>query len=213
MPRDTSKMEPIEIIGRALLEGASQSIENMEAEGQRELVAEAGTRLPTKVLHTSEEMLRKLGFCLGPILKGDPLFREGSLPDGWTIVPTEHSMHSEILDDQGRLRASIFYKAAHYDRYAHITACTRFQKRTKFPDAYTGTESVKEGVWDVAKQEWVFLSEESTNPIFDNGLSRERDQWLEKNYPKHDDPTEYWEERSRLRSSEIKEPDKQEGGR
>jgi hypothetical protein len=43
-----------------------------------------------------------------------------SLPPGWKVVPTDHSMWSDLVDAKGEKRASIFYKAAFYDRDAFI---------------------------------------------------------------------------------------------
>ena len=41
------------------------------------------------------------------------------MPQGWTRRATDHDMHSEILDEAGKIRISVFYKAAFYDRRAH----------------------------------------------------------------------------------------------
>lgn len=42
------------------------------------------------------------------------------LPDGWKKVGTNHDMHSDLVDETGKVRASIFYKAAFYDRRADM---------------------------------------------------------------------------------------------
>lgn len=59
-----------------------------------------------------------LGFRFGNVV--DELFVQASFPAGWRKRPCEHSMWSELLDDVGAVRAMIFYKAAFYDRRAHI---------------------------------------------------------------------------------------------
>ena len=56
---------------------------------------------------------------LGPV-PNDALFQYVTLPEGWHKQPTEHSMWSHLLDDKDRKRASIFYKAAFYDRSAQL---------------------------------------------------------------------------------------------
>ena len=53
-------------------------------------------------------------------LPDDPLFVDAQLPDGWRVEATDHSMWSNLLDDQGMVRGSIFYKAAFYDRDAFM---------------------------------------------------------------------------------------------
>ena len=50
----------------------------------------------------------------------DPLFLSATLPKGWKKVATDHSMWSHLIDQDGLIRASIFYKGAFYDRDAHI---------------------------------------------------------------------------------------------
>ena len=48
------------------------------------------------------------------------LFFKVKLPEGWSLKATEHTMWNELIDDQGKTRAEIFYKAAFYDRDAFI---------------------------------------------------------------------------------------------
>jgi hypothetical protein len=50
----------------------------------------------------------------------DPLFRRVRLPEGWGFRYTDHSMWTDLVDDNGKKRAGIFYKAAFYDRRASI---------------------------------------------------------------------------------------------
>lgn len=96
------------------------AIEAQEARGQAEL-ARSGL-LPTKVVGATEDDLRADGIALGDPLEDDPLFRPATLPDGWAVRPDPgHAMWSEVIDDADRPRWLIFYKAAFYDRRAHIS--------------------------------------------------------------------------------------------
>ena len=99
------------------LAGTPQAIEAMEAHGQRKLV-EANSLLPIKTNVPDDEITRKTGIIFGA--KHDELFVNVTLPKGWELRATDHSMHSELFDADGDLRASIFYKAAFYDRRADI---------------------------------------------------------------------------------------------
>ena len=99
--------------------GSSNAILAQEAQGQKELVK--SDTLPTENLEACRKMIEKAGGKIGPIVVGDPLFTVVDLPKGWTKRATEHSMGSELLDEKGRVRATIFYKAAFYDRNARIT--------------------------------------------------------------------------------------------
>jgi hypothetical protein len=96
------------------------AIERQEAEGQQQLVLD--TALPTKGL---SELPAEWGIAIPESQyrvgrPNDPLFTDVKLPKGWTILPTDHSMWSKLVDETGVERASIFYKAAYYDRDAYI---------------------------------------------------------------------------------------------
>jgi hypothetical protein len=95
--------------------GAGRAIEAMEASGQRELVESSVLPVEGPI-----EDMEKLGFVFGDVVQGDSLFRHAQLPEGWTKVGTDHSMHSKIVDERGVERVSIFYKAAFYDRRASM---------------------------------------------------------------------------------------------
>jgi hypothetical protein len=53
-------------------------------------------------------------------MKKDPIFCLAELPKGWKKRPTEHSMWSELVDENNVVKAEIFYKAAFYDRSAFM---------------------------------------------------------------------------------------------
>lgn len=101
--------------------GFSAYIQGQEAAGQRELVT--STRFPAEAPIAD---LEALGFTFGPVDEHDPLFRTATLPEGWRREGSGHAMWSYILDDKGRRRVSIFYKAAFYDRraFAHLVEPT-----------------------------------------------------------------------------------------
>lgn len=92
-----------------------------EKRGQEELVG--STRFPTNA-PTVE--LEALGFTFGPADERDPLFRPAQLPDGWRKEGSDHDMWSYVLDEKGRRRVAVFYKAAFYDRdsFAHMVRPT-----------------------------------------------------------------------------------------
>jgi len=116
--RDT-RNDGIEVLFDALLGGsAAGHFERQEARGQQELCA--STQLPQK--GSESEEIQALGIEWGESAKGDELFREATLPEGWEKRATDHSMWSEIVDETGKVRAEVFYKAAFYDRDAFIRA-------------------------------------------------------------------------------------------
>jgi hypothetical protein len=111
---DTSKQYgPLDL---PVFGGSSRAIDAMEAEGQRQLVASCD--LPTKGSEDPEFL--RLGFTFGEPHAHDPLFRPATLPKGWRKQGTDHSMHVKIVDELGRERVGVFYKAAFYDRRADM---------------------------------------------------------------------------------------------
>lgn len=93
-------------------------IEEMEAAGQTQLVNSA--QLPTDLNGGKRDDYLALGFTLGEPNPADPMFCEATLPAGWSRKGSEHAMWSHIVDERGLERVSIFYKAAFYDRSAHM---------------------------------------------------------------------------------------------
>jgi hypothetical protein len=101
----------------ALAVGTTDWITAQEAAGQRQVVASAS--LPTDSGGTDAEFLA-LGFTFGDPSPRDPMFRPATLPEGWSKQGSDHSMWSYVVDSLGRRRVAIFYKAAFYDRSAHM---------------------------------------------------------------------------------------------
>lgn len=93
----------------------SAAIEASERRGQQEFVN--SDVIPAEV-NVSDAELTALGFVLGDQVEGDRLFRYAKLPEGWKRQATDHAMGSYIVDELGRRRVSVFYKAAFYDRSA-----------------------------------------------------------------------------------------------
>lgn len=124
VPRDTSRAmreDPAEsglFLTEGIITGSPTSfIEAQEAAGQREMVN--SDVIPTD-MRGEEDEFTKLGFVLGDILDGDPMFRHATLPPGWKREGSGHAMWSYLIDSDGFRRAEIFYKAAFYDRSAFI---------------------------------------------------------------------------------------------
>lgn len=129
---DTALVDKHPIMGLAIA-GFPGGIEASEAAGQRQLVA--SEVLPVDITHyrVGEErrdaiqLLESWGFVFGEGVQGDPIFRHAKLPPGWKKEATEHSMWSRIVDEKGRERCSVFYKAAFYDRSATMHVSSRYR--------------------------------------------------------------------------------------
>jgi hypothetical protein len=187
----------------------SQAIYDQEKRGQHSLVNSA--QLPVEGTKGREETFAAMGIKLGPIpTEGDTLFRDAELPEGWTKKGTDHDMHSELLDEKGRKRAGIFYKAAFYDRRAGITLNTRFTHGSDYTDEWNdkvdtatrfmvlrdGTEVLWEIVVDwpsrKTEQDLHYKAKDDHRKLF--GFNGGAERWLAEHYPNWQDPSAYWDD-------------------
>ena len=114
-------------------------------------------RLPVKfnVFHQSQAEAQAefeaLGFTFGDPDEGDPMFRPATFPEGWQRKDYDDAMWSYLVDEYGRDRVSIFYKAAFYDRDAfmslvglgwYVTEHVEYGKPLIFDDGWATREAV-----------------------------------------------------------------------
>jgi len=124
MPENTTARDPLLHLLGSMSDGPEKYITDMEADGQRQVVASQD--LPTKLNGGTEEEYVALGFTFGDPYPRDRMFRPATLPEGWKREGSDHSMWSYIVDRHGRRRVAIFYKAAFYDRDAFMSLETRY---------------------------------------------------------------------------------------
>lgn len=100
-------------------------IERQERQGQAQFVA--SQQLPRKFNGHPDgrQVLEGFGFRYG--INADELFVNVQFPEGWVKQGGNHAMWSTVVDEQGRTRLSIFYKAAFYDTDAFINISRRFR--------------------------------------------------------------------------------------
>jgi hypothetical protein len=188
---------------------APGGIERQEAQGQADFVA--NNTLPIKCNYCKRSELEGMGIVFGEPV--DSLFIAVQLPPGWKKQRTDHSMWSELLDDKGRKRASIFYKAAFYDRDAFIDTIRRYSFQVQPVGGYEG---------DYKSREWEAIATDCDEPVWHSGKLRPeppyrsgdsqearvewlfwQDQkdtlgglaeaWLDENKPKWRDVLAYWD--------------------
>ena len=200
-PRNTAQEvrdNPFLGLVTAMGEGGS-GILAQEAQGQRSFVG--SDTLPTDMGRHSDydtkAILEAAGVKFFGVIEGDDMFQYVELPKGWKKVATDHSMWSKLVDDKGRERASIFYKAAFYDRSAHMSLSCRFG--VSFDYARFDKENI--GVANVTDGGKVI---HTTEPITANdGYEKRYDvsdkankvavEWLDKNHPDWRNPGAYWD--------------------
>lgn len=170
----------------AMVASTPGGIERQEAAGAAHLVESA--ILPTEIKGATREQLTALGFRFGTEV--DDLFVHCDLPSGWTKVGQD-SYWTDVLDDKGRKRAAIFYKAAFYDRRAVMRMSARFYVEA-FSDG-SNNEMCRVDVTDGG----AFLKEFGEAPDSDwaskGAIEKQAAAWLDKNYPQWRDPLAHWD--------------------
>jgi hypothetical protein len=128
------------------------TIERAEARGQADLVKSAD--FPRKMMGVCKEQVAAgTGIVFGENV--NDLFVSVTLPDGWKLVATDHNMWSDLVDNKGRKRASVFYKAAVYDR----DAFARFNKYYNVKNTYHNAAGVPQYTKDGAGLNKAFSGE------------------------------------------------------
>jgi hypothetical protein len=172
-------------------------IEAQEAAGQATFVSNA--TLPKEMLHgCTREKLEQMGVKFGADM--DDLFVTAQLPDGWKKQATDHSMWSDLIDEKGRKRAAIFYKAAFYDRSAHISLNRRYGVHGYEPCDSEGNPAeygknshlqtvVKDG------DTTIHVAGIRENRGYKTGKEhgKQAGAWLDEHYPNWENPLAYWE--------------------
>lgn len=177
----------------ALLKGdqenfiAASTKGGIEAQEHRGQIAQSFEQtLPIK--GTSSSIGRKnfetLGFMFGKNVDG--LFVNATFPKGWHKKPTEHSMWSEIIDDKGRKRGMIFYKAAFYDMSAHVHLEPRYGL-----SCYGDNHAVE--ITDCGKSCHVIGTYAEKDYAALDALKVLGVTWLKENKPDYDNVMAYWD--------------------
>lgn len=185
----------------ALVAMTPGGIEAQEAQGQRDMIA--ASRLPKQILGNG----RYEDFGIEILGEADDLFYNVKLPVGWRCNPTKHSMCSTLVDDKERERALVFYKAAFYDRRAHISFHCRYIVRTEYlpegvfdQEEYVEPDGTEVRVLDTATGEVLHRSRTfpraETRTIEGWRLEDEARhvarEWLRYEFPRYADPAAYW---------------------
>ena len=85
-------------------------------EKMNHISAQKNSRVPRNMM-PNREAFEALGFEFTEI--DDDVLIQVKLPDGWTVKPID-GYWSEICDENGKRRATYFYKSAFYDRNGHM---------------------------------------------------------------------------------------------
>lgn len=184
-PVDTSSFDPLAIFVGMMMRGTDDYIKSQEASGQMSLCA--SDTLPTR---GNRQALEAAGVRFLDVVPNDDIFTFVELPRGWSKRATDHSLWTDLLDEKGRKRASIFYKAAFYDRDAHFSASTRYVVSSRYDETTRRyKDEVRDGERVLFESEWFSLD--------DYELGRAQREkcvtWLTERFPDWRDVAAYWD--------------------
>lgn len=145
---------------------------------------------------SADEAYQKLGIKI--LASTDDLFYSVELPYGWVKQGSDHNMWSYVLDEKGRTRISVFYKAAFYDRRAFVNIEPRFHG-TYDPvggwESHDTRNADAEFVAVVKDCNTIIWTSDpmkySEMPTWD--MSKLAQEWLDEHYPDWRDEFAYWE--------------------
>lgn len=195
--RTTTLKAPYPFVALAMAMGSGGAIEFQESRGQGDFVS--SDTLPRHRDGETERALVLAGVKFLGLIEDDPLFQYVTLPKGWRKESTSHSMWSNLLDEKGRIRFAIFYKAAFYDRDARISAVPRYRVSRNY------TRQDKEGVAVTQTLDWdkTVLFETTPVPLPPRGSQgyysagdagdKLAMEWMNEHYPMWRDATVYWD--------------------
>jgi hypothetical protein len=191
------KEDGTDLLMRAILGGSpSDAILDQEAAGQQSFVN--SDTLPTDMFGDAQMVLEAAGVKFLGVVKGDPLFQYVDLPEGWTKSGTGHSMHNDLLDEKGRKRAGIFYKAAFYDRSAHISVSRRFGVSIDYEklDEGIAEATVTDGEKEIFRSASVVFDADGDYKLRNEAQDKasiEARAWLFEHYPEWENAASYWD--------------------
>ena len=194
MPRYDDKQDQTMMAIEGLMQGSTDGlIEASEARGQRDLVQSED--LPILSTPHRDLVAKHTGIVFGEPV--NELFIAAQLPEGWSKQATDHSMHSDLVDEKSRRRAGIFYKAAFYDRRADMHFCPFYKidcdwERYAVRVTNANGETLKDFGEVSAQQDEAKEGGLDKYREFEN-LREAAVKWLDENYPDHADPFAYWD--------------------
>jgi len=168
----------------------------IEAQEKRGQLKQAAMQTLPRQMGSHRQAFEKLGFKFGKNV--DELFIEATFPKGWKKQPTDHDMWSDILDDKGRKRGAIFYKAAFYDQKAQAHLDPRFSvredygKETRTVRVHDECGLVDKKIVGLVSPNW---NDREKAIILQAKIDKARkslEEWLNKEYPKWDNVLAHW---------------------
>lgn len=155
-------------------------------------------------MHPSRKDWEDLGFTFNDI-PGDNVLCVATLPEGWSIKPTDQPMWSDVVDENGITRGDMFYRASTYDRDAHMKLWPRYGIRRevigKETEIYFGNADEKLFVAGSVTVDFNASKEEIENQFETiNELILVAQDFANENYPYWENVHAYWNDNKKVRT-------------
>ncbi len=187
-PINTSDTDPLQFLVASAALGGSSAIDTQSKQGQRSFVA--SDTLPTDMSLEAKEALESSGVVFHGVVPNDLLFQYCTFPPGWRKVQ-DNMYWSNLLDQYNRTRASIFYKAAFYDRSSHLNVVCRY-KVTYDTDNNIVVGTVLDGKKILYKTEGIPIVEGNRRDAVDTVYESAK-AWATEHFPKWNEAGAYWD--------------------
>ena len=153
------------------------------------------TTLPKECVGDTRADLEAAGVQFGE--DANDFFIHVELPSGWRIVPTDHVMWCDLVDDKDRVRASIFSN----EHNAHIGVRRRYSYNQYVPCDETGnaiacrvlSDYYITAITDVGKSIHVIGFRRAKDYPTLDAQRNQATAWLEKNYPDYKNANAYFD--------------------
>jgi hypothetical protein len=129
------------------------------------------------------QAFRRMGIKVGPIVGYDARLVKCILPRGWKKQATDGRSFFDLIDQQGRIRASIMYDEARTHAPAFMYPVPRFCVKV-FKSGGGFIAEVRDGLAVVFE-----VKDAEESPAFKGAI-----EWLDREFPSWREPSAYWNE-------------------
>ena len=169
------------------IKGEDNIVENMEKEGQQHVISNT---MMARKMWPSKEHFEQLGFIFEDI-PGDDVLCYATLPDGWSMKETDNAMCTNIIDENRVIRGSLIYKAAVYDRRAHMYLKCHYMVCSRYADE----DHLIDEIYFGNEKEILFVAGQTPIDAYDDieKLKALAKQYAYENYPDWENVHAYWD--------------------
>ncbi len=194
--KSKAELEALLILVR-IFGGEPDVLDHMNIEERRNAL---NSVMMAKRMKPSKEEWEQLGFTFTDIPDDDILCR-ATLPKGWTLEETDHCLWTDIKDENGRIRGSMYYNSLPYDRSARMSLRCRYGvhvgsvvEDSFVEEIYFGNEQEKLFVAGQIRRARGQISREEADARFDreDALRKMAEEFGDANYPGWKSVHSYW---------------------